>query len=286
MDLRKGADILEKLKIPNLEGLSFLSETCDKHKTIAYGKEVVKPVQMVVFRGETFCPRCEKEKQDESLRQEQQRFYDNAERLIKHGTLTRDSLVSDKTILDASFDNYEVMQDEQQINKKKVMYLAEQYKTGHVCNIFIQGTPGAGKSHLAYSLLKYIHDASETVSCLYIDIDEMIRKIKDSFNNKESKYTESYFVSLLSEVDFLVLDDLGAEVGSIDTTKQATDFIQRVLRAVLNARQDKSTITTSNLSSVQLKSIYDAKIISRLFKHPKYVVFEKTADQRVTNVPF
>ncbi len=274
------------MKLPNLEGLSFLSEKCYLHTTIAFGKEVVKPVQMMIIDGLEVCPRCEKEKQDELLRLEQQRFYDNAERLIRHNTLMRESLVSDKTILNARFDNYKVTQDEQQTNKQKVMLRTEQYRNGHTFNIFIQGTPGAGKSHLAYSLLKSIHDSSETVSCLYIDIDEMIRKIKDSFNNKDSKFTESYFVKLLSEVDFLVLDDLGAEVGSIDTTKQATDFIQRVLRAVLNARQDKSTITTSNLSSVQLKSIYDAKIISRLFKNPHYVVFEKTKDQRVVNIPF
>lgn len=277
---------MEKMKLPNLEGLSFLSKTCDKHKTMVFGKEVVKPVQLMVINGLEVCPRCEKEREDELLRQEQQHWYDNASRLIRHNTLIRDSLVSDRTILDARFENYEVVQDEQRINKQKVMYLAEQFKNGHVCNIFIQGTPGAGKSHLAYSLLKDIHDSSETVSCLYIDIDEMIRKIKDSFNNKESKYTESYFVKLLSEVDYLVLDDLGAEVGSIDTTKQATDFIQRVLRAVLNARQDKCTVTTSNLSSIQLKSMYDAKIISRLFKNPKYIVFRETEDQRVVKVPF
>jgi DNA replication protein DnaC len=277
---------LEKMALPHLEGLNFLSKTCDKHKTMVFGKEVVKPVPMMVIDGLEVCPRCEKEKEDEILQQEQQRFYDNAKRIIKHDTLIRDSLISDKTIVNARFENYEVTQEEQRLNKQKIMYLTEQYKTGHVCNIFIQGTPGAGKSHLAYSLLKDIHESSDTVSCLYIDIDEMIRKIRDSFQNKESKYTESYFVNLLSEVDFLVFDDLGAEVGSIDTTKQATDFIQRVLRAVLNARQDKSTITTSNLSSVQLKSIYDGKIISRLFKHPKYLVFKETADHRVVNVPF
>ncbi|CAN7412828.1 ATP-binding protein [Peribacillus frigoritolerans] len=282
----KGADKLEKMKLPHSAGLSFLSKTCDKHEIVAFGKKVVKPVQMMLIDGLEVCPRCEKERQDELLREEQQHFYDNAQRLIKHNTLLRDSLISDKTILNARFENYEVNQDEQRANKQKVMSLSEQYRIGNIFNIFIQGTTGAGKSHLAYSLLKSIHDSSETTSCLYIDIDEMIRKIKDSFNNKESKYTESYFVNLLTEVDFLVLDDLGAEVGSIDTTRQATDFIQRVLRAVLNARQDKCTITTSNLSSVQLKSIYDKKIISRLFKNPRYVVFQKTEDQRVKNVPF
>ena len=274
------------MKLPHSVGLNFLSKTCDKHEIIAFGKKVIKPIQMMVIDGIEVCPRCENEKQDELLREEQQHFYDNAKRLIQHNTLLRDSLISDKTILQARFENYEVNQEEQRCNKQEVKSLSECYRNGHTFNIFIQGTTGAGKSHLAYSLLKNIHDSSDKISCLYIDIDEMIRKIKDSFNNKESKYTESYFVNLLSKVDFLVLDDLGAEVGSIDTTRQATDFIQRVLRAVLNARQDKSTITTSNLSSAQLKSIYDKKIISRLFKNPRYVIFEKTKDQRVKNVPF
>ena len=65
-----------------------------------------------------------------------------------------------------------------------------------------------------------------------------MRKIKDSFSNRQSKYTERYFVDLLSSVDFLALDDVGAETGAIDTDiKTASDFVQRILYAI--TLQDK-----------------------------------------------
>ena len=49
----------------------------------------------------------------------------------------------------------------------------------------------------------------------------MVSLILDSFNNKECKYTQEYFLKLMEEADVLVIDDLGAEVGRIDTEKVA-----------------------------------------------------------------
>jgi DNA replication protein DnaC len=123
-------------------------------------------------------------------------------------------------------------------------------------------------------------------SCLFVSIDAMLRKIKNSFNDKESRFTEEYFNKLLSNVDFLVLDDLGAETGAIDTSKTATDFVQRVLYGITNTRQDKATILTTNLDSKTLFSMYDKKLVSRLFRKPKYVIFKESKDKRTSNIPF
>lgn len=113
-----------------------------------------------------------------------------------------------------------------------------------------------------------------------------MRKIKDSFSNRQSKYTERYFVDLLSSVDFLVLDDVGAETGAIDTDKTASDFVQRILYAITTTRQDKATILTTNLSSEVLFKMYDKKLVSRLLKNPKYVLFKETKDKRLASIPF
>jgi DNA replication protein DnaC len=87
-------------------------------------------------------------------------------------------------------------------------------------------------------------------------------------------------------VDFLVLDDVGAETGAMDTDKRASDFIHRVLYGITNARQNKSTITTTNLGSKDLYSMYDKKIVSRLFRKPKFIVYENTKDKRINQLPF
>ncbi|MDF2606968.1 MAG: Pony 38 [Bacillales bacterium] len=91
---------------------------------------------------------------------------------------------------------------------------------------------------------------------------------------------------MLSDCDFLVLDDLGAETGAIDTGKAATDFVQRVFYAIMNARQGKVTIITTNLSSEKLFSIYDKKLVSRLLRNPQFIIFKETLDKRISILPF
>ena len=91
---------------------------------------------------------------------------------------------------------------------------------------------------------------------------------------------EHYFDNLLSEVDVLVMDDLGAEVGNIDTDKTASDFVGRILRNITTSRQDKVTIYTTNLSSADLKHVYDEKTVSRMFRRLQPIVFKETQDMR------
>lgn len=149
-------------------------------------------------------------------------------------------------------------------------------------NTIFSGVPGVGKSHLAMSMLKAINENfSPYGSCLFISVNDLMRLIKDSFNNPESKYTETNMVHLLTKVDILVLDDLGSETSFKRDIREASEFIQQVLFGVLNARE--RTIITTNLNSDELRKIYNPKIISRIFKGVEghIVTFtEKTKDMR------
>ena len=82
----------------------------------------------------------------------------------------------------------------------------------------------------------------------------------------------------------MVLDDLGAETGFIGTKKTASDFTQRMLYGLMNRRQEKSTIITTNLNSSQISGMYDQKVISRLYRglnENSLIKFEKTKDHRI-----
>lgn len=165
--------------------------------------------------------------------------------------------------------------------KTKASYVETAY------TFWFNGSPGVGKSHLAMSILHALNErAHKDKSYLFIDLDEMLRRIRASFDDKSSKYTEQYFISLLCDVEYLVLDDLGAEIGNIDTNKITSDFTSRVLRAVVNARQDKSTIITTNLSSEQLLKMYDPKLISRMMRHLETIIFKDMVDKRICNIGF
>jgi DNA replication protein DnaC len=269
---------VEKIQMPKFgeRKMVFHSDYCEAH---------YKPIQKMIVKGDIVCPMCEIDKSNKRLEEEMSEYYRKIKQDEKYNTLYNKSVVEDRTLLDARFDNYITECQEEEQNKAIVLECLERYKRGEVFNLILQGKQGTGKSHLGYATLYELNQDRQR-SCLFVSVDAMLRKIKNSFNDKESKYTEEYFNRLLSDVDFLVLDDMGAETGAIDTSKTATDFVQRVLYGITNTRQDKATILTTNLDGKTLFSMYDKKLVSRLFKNPKYVIFKDSKDKRTSNIPF
>lgn len=238
-------------------------------------------------RSYEYCEKCEAEKKANEDKSLAQKALLSKIKRDTYEVLHLDSIIPDQTILKASFETFLTNEPEETTNKQIALEFTKYLDEGHAFNIVIQGLRGSGKSHLAYSILRELNEAKKGYSCLFIAIDEMMRKIRGSFRDKESKYTEDYFISLLSKVDFLVLDDLGAETGAIDTDKEASNFMQRVLYGVMNARQSKATIFTTNLSSQVLKTMYDEKLLSRITRSKKFIIFKNTKDKRgIDNLPF
>ncbi|MBX9038467.1 ATP-binding protein [Enterococcus raffinosus] len=134
-------------------------------------------------------------------------------------------------------------------------------------NTIFTGVPGVGKSHLAMGMLKAINETADPMmSCLFVSVNDLFRLIKSSFGKPDSKYSELNMTGLLSSVDLLVIDDLGSEASfrREKKDKEAGNYTQNVLFGILNARQ--RTIITTNLSSDDLEDVYNAKIVSRLYK--------------------
>lgn len=242
--------------------------------------------QNVVFNGEEFCPVCEKEKADaELVAQETRKSF-----LSAANTLDNKSVFEDPDIQKATFENYRLDPKEPEIaiKKQEALQQLERLKAGETFNLWFNGLPGVGKSHLSMAMLRELNDPGSGRSCLFISVAEMLRIIKNGFNDKSGqyKYTEFYFVDLMSNVDFLVLDDLGSETGATDTEKQASDFVQSVLKSVAGARQSKATIITTNLSSAQVMEMYDKKLVSRLLKKVSAIKFTQTTDKRIKDLGF
>ncbi|USS93977.1 ATP-binding protein (plasmid) [Fructilactobacillus ixorae] len=236
---------------------------------------------------EPFCQYCQlksiKEKDSKIINDYQK----SKRKRFTTEVLKRDSIIEDQALLNASFDNYDAsVSQEATENLDKAKRLAIQYsKLDSPFNTVLSGVAGRGKSHLSLSMLKYINKhAKEPVSCLYVDIAEMLQRIKASFNYREAnKYSEDNMTRLCGNADFLVIDDLGSEATFKQKDEEATNFSQRLLFNIMQRRQDKSTIITTNLSSSQMGSIYNPKIVSRLFKNLNGHVIkftEKTPDQR------
>lgn len=268
-------DLLKNQTTP----LALSSKQCDQHEG--------KTVQFIYYDTEEVCPLCERERNNEMLSKQESERIRKSLSSKTYQAFAKLSILTDTGLYKASFSSYEAKEPEEVANKERATAAYKRYKSNEVFNTWFTGLPAVGKSHLAMSILRNLNEAGDKDKmCLFISVDEMLRKIRGSFDNKESIYTENYFVELLSNADFLVLDDLGAETGATGTVKTASDFTMRVLYAIANARQNKATIVTSNLSKSELVTMYDAKLVSRLMKDTYLIKFAETSDKRIKNIEF
>ncbi|MEK5039005.1 ATP-binding protein [Sporosarcina sp. FSL K6-3457] len=279
-------DVISNL---NNNRMGLTSEICYEHKVLANGKEYVKEIKKISFDGEIFCPICERDRASQELSDEEDAKIRLAMSRRNYNIFHERSILTDIDLLEASFGNYDPGEPDSETdkNKKSALDVFENYKQGKVFNTWFTGLPGVGKSHLSMSILRNLNECGKKDKrCLFVSVDEMLLRIRNSFSDKESRYTEYYFSDLLTSVDYLVLDDLGAETGGTGTTKQATDFTLRILYAIANGRQNKSTIITTNLSKDALVRMYDPKLVSRLMRNQYRIGFKDTVDKRLGNIEF
>lgn len=236
---------------------------CEKHDCqILHAKVKISGLEQII----EVCPECTKEeilKMESILRQEAK-----IQALLSHTykVFERESIypqeLRDKTLENYTADN---STNEQALNFMKRMlrdYL--KFETG---NVIISGPPGIGKSHLSIGLAKALNEQSKECenpkSVIFISTSALFNKIEESFNGR-GDFTESYAVDLLSKVDFLFLDDLGKESSMSANLKEANEWRQRVLFKILDNRQ--TTFFNTNLSSNDIKKIYNQALADRIFK--------------------
>ncbi|WP_081242658.1 ATP-binding protein [Sporosarcina sp. P33] len=280
------SNVMENLKKSGR--MESTSNYCEHESIASLGRTITKRYQKLMFDGIEVCPKCESERETEELEKKESARLNRALFSKNYLTLESKSLFKDKTLIRATFKNYECSPNsEEETNKARAIKAVNQYRSGNKFNTLFHGDPGVGKSHLAMSIIRNMNETdNQDRTCLFIDIDEMLSRVRDSFSNKESIYTERYFIQLLSKVDFLVLDDLGAETGATGTDKKASDYTIRILKGIADSRQDKSTIFTTNLDRESLCRMYDAKTVSRLLRDTYVIKFENTSDKRIRNINF
>ncbi|WP_161564248.1 ATP-binding protein [Listeria sp. SHR_NRA_18] len=291
--MRKTTDVMQEVMKINTKRdssveerptLEYSENTCSNEEMHPYRQNV----QMFIVGGVELCPICEMEERNRELQKEVEANILRVRAQRKMGLLNNFSIIADHTIKDASFEGYiaEDATTEAYINKHRMIDVYKSYRAGKAFNTWLFGKPGVGKSHLAMALLNNLSKKGEGKdSCLFIKVDKLMTMIRDTFDNQyQGKDSESSLVQQLIDVDYLVLDDLGAEAGKIDRQGQASDFVHRVLYAISDGRRGKSTIITTNLLNADLKKTYDEKLISRLFSDYYLIEFLNTKDHRINQI--
>ncbi|MEG7356767.1 ATP-binding protein [Bacillus sp. 0209A] len=259
---------------------------CNKHTRIISSEEKPYPVQLMKLHdGSVKCPMCEREQRNKEIEKEAETWRRQVERKV----LSTHSLIADPTLVKATFETFHCYNNEDADNKCRMLELVDQIKAGAVMNIFLTGESNAGKSHLAISALKELNKQNSeeyAKSALFVNSDALMRRIKSSFNDDSEKLTEFKAIELLTRVDYLVIDDLGSEVGDTDNEKRtAPDFIQRVWYGVSTGRQGKVTIVTTNLTGIALAKLYDRKTVNRLTAHLEQIDFEEKQKNKGRKTP-
>lgn len=249
----------------------LLEETCPIHgiKLTQLNRIVgiydPKTGQKVKKKPDPFCKECVTEtkiNQEQAKRGE----YQNKSIYFKtYDVLFRDSIIPNE-LKGASFNNFLVESDEEKRLFDFSRLQAKKYLEGMIGNTLITGPTGVGKSHLSISMGKAINDGykakNEPKSVLFVTFDNIISKIQDGWNyGKQANLTEEDAVKNLTEVDYLILDDLGAKNAEI---KPKSDWEQNFLFKILNAREN--TIINTNLDSNQLRRVYNERNTSRILK--------------------
>lgn len=259
----------------NFDGLKVSDNFCDLHD-----------VPFLQFGERMACPVCQREVLDKKESEYREAMTLKHKKRITFDRLNKDSLISDITIKKAAFHTYDPKGNEAAVNLQQAKRIADRYINGEVFNSLLTGNAGAGKSHLAMGIAQYVNDNSDPWrSVMFLSIDEWLLSIRKTYSsNHLSIEDEQSILDKTAEVDLLILDDLGAETGFIGTDKTASDFTQRMLYGLMNRRQDKSTVITTNLNSVQISQMYDGKVISRLYRNldeSSLIMFRETKDNRI-----
>ncbi len=115
--------------------------------------------------------------------------------------------------------------------------------------LYIEGTFGTGKTHLAAAIAIQLMEQGHSV--IFRTADDLLREIKATFD--ESGREEQKVMERLKKCDLLVIDDIGKE--------QATDWSTAQLYAIINDRYEsqKPLVITTNFNENDLIAVESPK---------------------------
>jgi DNA replication protein DnaC len=162
------------------------------------------------------------------------------------------SLINNK-LKKANLNNYQPKNESQEAALKWACDYCREFDPNESKNALFAGDCGLGKSHIAVGITKYL--MAKGFTCIFTSVPKLFTKIKASWD-KNSEYNEQNLLDALEIVDFLVFDDLGAE--------QASEWQLSKLFEVIDSRQGKPTIYTTNFDSESLAKQIGNRSFDRL----------------------
>jgi len=179
-----------------------------------------------------------------------------------YGYLRKNSILSTPNIFNYNFDNYRTDAASWAQALSFAKGIANQIVQGKTVHALFIGNSGRGKSHLAmgiiYDVLKRTQYQKKVA---FVDWRELIDTVKTGMHDN-ARDVQAYADAIMAELksaDIIVLDDLGSE--------RDTPFTKDICDSFWRQREDKTVITTTNLTGAALKTAYGDRTMSRMAKN-------------------
>jgi len=178
-----------------------------------------------------------------------------------------------KDLEKATFDNYNPKNKSQTYAKRTAERYVEVFNLDEPINLSFHGSFGIGKSHLAKAICDGVMEKEVTekerkrgkhgYNAIFISVPKLLRKIKSTFH-KDSEVDTDKIITMLENVDLLILDDLGAE--------NSTNWVTEILFDIIDSRLGKNTIYTTNYTPTDLVNKLGERNFSRVINQDTNVI--------------
>ncbi|MDN6291468.1 MAG: DnaA/Hda family protein [Tetragenococcus halophilus] len=235
-------------------------------------------------RGKPFCEQCKAKGMKEQEEEQQREWTRNAYQAKAIHRLKGSSLLKDKEVWNYTLDDYKGMDAETRQALDLARRAVWDTNEGKTLHFFFSGAAGVVKTTLSVGILKKVLEADVNKKCVFIDYQYLLEETMRSFNDDYLKKSINKIMNDIYKADLVIIDDIGSETSTAENKRQkASDFTVKQLNSILQARANKSTIITTNLTGQQIKQAYGERIISRIFAHSQgyTMAFKETKDKRM-----
>ncbi|XBC44395.1 MAG: DNA replication protein DnaC [Buchnera aphidicola (Schlechtendalia peitan)] len=156
--------------------------------------------------------------------------------------------------INCSFDNYRIEHEGHKKVAKAAKKYAEEFNQ-NIASFIFSGKPGTGKNHLASAIGNYLILHGKSV--LIVTVADLMSNMKGTFKGN-SDITEETLLNNLSNVDLLMIDEIGMQIES--------RYEKVIINQIVDRRSSskRSTGMLSNLDYRGLKILLGERVIDRM----------------------